>query len=61
MRIENPNDVEVTLTITMTAKKWCELRDQLSESYPSWHLSSLITKSLAKVRAIIWDDEDVSL
>lgn len=29
--IENPDEVEATLKITMTVKEWTELRDQLSE------------------------------
>lgn len=60
MKIERPDDVEVTLTITMTAKKWCEIRDQLANKYPSWQLSSLITNTLATVRKIVWEDTDVT-
>lgn len=60
MKIESPDEVEVTLTITMTAKQWCEIRDQLADKWPSWQLSSMITKTLAQVRRIIWEDGDVS-
>lgn len=59
MKIESPDDVMVTLTITMTAKKWCELRDQLNADWPSWELSSAITNLLSNVRKIIWDDSEV--
>ena len=59
MKIESPDEVMVTLTITMTAKKWCELRDQLKTDWPSWELSSAITNLLGNVRKIIWDDSEV--
>lgn len=41
-RIENPDAVQMTLTMTMTAAEWKELRDQLKSTYPSWKLSSAI-------------------
>ncbi|MFM0163906.1 hypothetical protein PQR39_26265 [Paraburkholderia sediminicola] len=42
-RIENPDDVQMTLTTTMTAREWKALRDQLVSTYPSWKLSTAIT------------------
>lgn len=60
MKLENPNEIEVTLTVTMTAKKWCELRDQLETKWPSWELSSAITNLLGNVRKIVWDENEVS-
>lgn len=59
MKIEKPDDVEVTLTVTMSAKKWCELRDQLKSEWPSWELSSAISNMLGNVRKIVWDESEV--
>ena len=42
-RIENPDNVQMTLTVTMTAGEWKTLRDQLQTTYPSWKLSSAIS------------------
>ncbi|MFM0058559.1 hypothetical protein PQR64_23335 [Paraburkholderia phytofirmans] len=42
-RIENPDDVQMTLKVTMTAREWKTLREQLATTYPSWKLSSAIT------------------
>lgn len=42
-RIENPNNVQMTLAVTMTAGEWKILRDQLKSTYPSWKLSTAIT------------------
>ena len=41
-RIENPDDVQMTLTVTMPARDWKVLREQLQTTYPSWKLSSAI-------------------
>jgi hypothetical protein len=43
LRIENPDDAQMTLTTTMTAREWKALRDQLVSTYPSWKLSTAIT------------------
>ncbi|NPT59705.1 hypothetical protein [Paraburkholderia elongata] len=42
-RIENPDDVQMTLTCTMPAREWKLLRDQLESTYPSWKLSRAIS------------------
>ena len=42
-RIENPDKVEVSLTITATVKELREIRDELSRKHPSWVLASAIT------------------
>jgi len=56
MKIEKPGDVEVTLSITMKASEWEELRGQLSTRYPSWRISAAINDLLAQVRKVLWWD-----
>ena len=43
MRVEKPDEIMVTMELTMSLKDWKELRTQLVDNYPSWELSSKIT------------------
>lgn len=43
IEINDPGDVELTLSITMTLIGWKRLQKQLLTDYPSWVLGSLIT------------------
>lgn len=43
-KIEDPNEVSMTLTVTMTLAQWRALQSQLQSKYPSWKLSSAITE-----------------
>ena len=54
MMIERPGEVEVTLKLTMPAKEWENLREQLVSAYPSWTLAQAITDMLVQVRKIIY-------
>lgn len=42
MHIDAPENVEVTMTITMTVAAWRKLRAQLDNDYPGWSLSRAI-------------------
>ena len=55
-RLENPDDAEVTLAITMPLKDWKRLQSQLeaseiSSSYPSWRFLGLIRELAATTEA----------
>lgn len=44
MRVENPDDVEFTLSLTMSLRNWKRLRDHLTgEAWPMWEVGSKIT------------------
>ncbi|MDD1789041.1 hypothetical protein [Burkholderia gladioli] len=43
-KIERPDDVPMTLTLTMTCGQWKTLQAQLDSAYPSWKLSSMISE-----------------
>jgi hypothetical protein len=58
MKIENPGDVEVTLTVTMKASMWEALRDELSNKHPASEFSYRITDLLAQTRKVLWSDTD---
>jgi hypothetical protein len=56
--IENPDDLEATMKITMKLKEWIELRDQLQNAWPSSRLSGAITSVIAEARKTFYPVED---
>lgn len=56
-KFEKPDEIEGTMTITMSVKDWCELRDQLQTKWPSWELAQQINSLLAQARQILWVEE----
>lgn len=62
LKCENPDDIEFTMTITMRAKEWETLREQLKSGYPSLKLASHISDLLGQARKIYWtkDVEDTT-
>jgi hypothetical protein len=55
--IENPDDIQATMKITMSIKEWTELRDQLDSTWPSWRLSSAITHVISEARKVYYAPE----
>lgn len=55
--IENPDQIEATIKITMTLKEWAEMRDQLSGKHPSWQLSAAINDVLSQGRRVFYATE----
>jgi hypothetical protein len=47
LKVEKPDDIEFTMTITMKASEWEQLRDQLNTDWPSWKLTAAITSLLS--------------
>lgn len=41
-KIDKPDAMEATLTVTATVSEWRELRDQLGERWPSWDFARQI-------------------
>ena len=59
MKVEKPDDIEYTLTITMKASDWGKLRDQLdasnlSQSYPAYTMRAQVNDLLAQARKVYW-------
>ena len=48
LKIDNPDEVQATVTLTMRLKEWKELSAQLDSSYPSWKLSEIINGLVSK-------------
>jgi hypothetical protein len=52
--LENPQEVEATMKITMSVKEWETLRDQLAGAWPSSRLYTAITSVLSDARRTIY-------
>jgi hypothetical protein len=52
--IENPDEMEATIKITMPVKEWIELRDQLAEKWLSSRLSMAITSVVNEARQVYY-------
>jgi len=44
--IQKLNDVEATLTVTMTVGEWREVLSQLDTKYPSWKFGEVILEMI---------------
>jgi len=47
-KIQKLDDVNATLSVTMTIQAWRELREQLAQKYPSWQFGDNISQMLLK-------------
>ena len=56
LKCENPEDIVYTMTISMKAKDWEALRDQLCQKWPSSDLLYNISNLLAQARKIYWPE-----
>lgn len=54
LMIENPDEVEATIKLTMSLKQWDELRSQLDNKFPSLRLSMVITDLLSQGRRVFY-------
>jgi hypothetical protein len=58
--VENPNDVEFTLTITMRLGDWKRLKEQLGRDYPAWRLGRAIVDMVQQAGAHFYQKTDTS-
>ncbi len=50
MTVEKPNNVNITLTMTMPLADWKDFREQIkNQPYPSWKIRDYIYASILKV------------
>jgi len=54
LKCEKPEEIVYTMTISMKAKDWEALRDQLKGAWPAWDLSRNIDDLLAQARKVYW-------
>ncbi len=44
-----PDNIELTMAVTMTLGQWKQLAEQCSTKYPGWKLSSAINRAVSKI------------
>lgn len=54
--IQQPEEVEIKMSITMPMREWERLLEQLSSDYPSWKLGNAIRASIDKTKSFIEED-----
>lgn len=52
MNVENPDTVEVTMTLTMPLKEWRQIADKMDQAWPSWCLASVIRQGLRDIEKV---------
>ena len=57
MMVERPDEIEMTLKLTMSMKEWDELREQLKLSHPSSELVRAINVMLSNARKVYFAPE----
>lgn len=55
--VESPDNIEMTMKITMTIREWTELRDQLENKWPSLRLSQAINSLIVDARKVYYAPE----
>ncbi|PFH29080.1 hypothetical protein [Burkholderia sp. JKS000303] len=60
-KIQRPDDVPMTLTMTMTLGEWKRLEEQLSTSYPSWKLSTNIGEMVRLATTTFGETKELDL
>ena len=48
LKVENPDAVEMTLTLTMPLGQWRRLKEQLGNAWPAWDVGSAIREMITK-------------
>jgi len=55
--IENPQEIECTMKLTMSVKEREKLRDQLESKWPSSRLQQAITQVLSEARKVYYAND----
>lgn len=50
MLASQPNNIELTMAVTMTLHDWQRLAEQCKSAYPGWQLSGAISNMVDKVK-----------
>jgi hypothetical protein len=57
-KLDNPDDMQATMTLTMSVKEWRQLRKQLSDSWPSCDFSRQIGDLVRAAEAHFYANDD---
>ena len=56
--LTDPDDVDVTITMTTTIREWKRLKAQQSDRAPGWWLASIIRKAIGRAEAHFEETEE---
>lgn len=56
-KVLNPDNIEVTMSITMTIGHWKVLREQMGTEWPAWDVGRQIRDTISKVENVIFDSD----
>lgn len=59
IKIANPENVEVSMTITMTLEAWKRLREEISNIWPGWQLRGMITDMITKAQTQFTSQDEI--
>lgn len=59
LKVEQPEAIEMTLTITMRLGEWKSLSHQLQDHYPSWKLGEAIRAMTDKAQKHFQEDSEL--
>ena len=59
MSVENPDDIDMKLTVTMSLGQWKKLRNQLKHEWPSSDIGSKIIDMIYQANKHFYPNEDV--
>jgi hypothetical protein len=54
----DPEEMEFTMTVTMTLHEWQQLRVQCKNDYPGFRLSSVISDMVVQANQAYWPNEN---
>lgn len=59
-KVEDPKDIELTMTITMSLKEWNQLADTIKDEYPGWKFALFISQMVRHATMHLTEDTEVS-
>lgn len=61
MHIDEPQNVNVTMSITMTVAAWKKLKDQLNRDYPGFRLGQAINDMVSAVETKFYAEPELEV
>ena len=58
MKVENPDKIQVTLTLSMPFEEWQQIADKLDSAWPNWCLASVIRSGLRDLEKVSYQEQE---
>lgn len=53
VEVEQPDSVEVSVTLTASLKEFKELREQIGEKWPGWKVAEILNTAIRRIEATL--------